>query len=62
MHLYVPLKHAEALPVQLIQAFSGFINQRGDILYPTRYWEEDVVNATIRANDGFTFMFSTETI
>ncbi len=34
---------------------SGFINQRGDILYPTLYWEQDVVNATIRANQEMTF-------
>ena len=34
---------------------SGFINQRGDILHPTQYWEEDVVKATIRANDRLTF-------
>jgi apolipoprotein N-acyltransferase len=34
---------------------SGFINQRGDILYPTEYWVPDVVNATIRSNQGITF-------
>ncbi|MDO1446666.1 apolipoprotein N-acyltransferase [Rhodocytophaga aerolata] len=34
---------------------SGFINQRGDILYPTEYWVPDVVNATIRSNQTITF-------
>lgn len=34
---------------------SGFLNQRGDILFPTRYWQEGVVNATIRANKVITF-------
>lgn len=34
---------------------SCFVNQRGDILYPTHYWEQDVVNARIRANNAMTF-------
>ncbi|QHT66621.1 apolipoprotein N-acyltransferase [Rhodocytophaga rosea] len=34
---------------------SGFINQRGDILYPTKYWVQDVVNAPIRASKLITF-------
>jgi apolipoprotein N-acyltransferase len=34
---------------------SGFINQRGDIFYPTKYWVQDVVNAPIRASKIITF-------
>jgi apolipoprotein N-acyltransferase len=34
---------------------SGFINQRGDLMYPTKYWVPDVVNATIRNNQVTTF-------
>ncbi len=34
---------------------SCFINQRGDILQPTKYWEEDVISATINASDKVTF-------
>jgi apolipoprotein N-acyltransferase len=34
---------------------SCFIDQRGDILQPTRYWEEDVISATVNANDKITF-------
>jgi apolipoprotein N-acyltransferase len=34
---------------------SGFINQRGDLIYPTKYWVPDVVNATIRNNQATTF-------
>jgi apolipoprotein N-acyltransferase len=34
---------------------SGYINQRGDILQPTAYWVEDVVQGTIKANDEITF-------
>jgi apolipoprotein N-acyltransferase len=34
---------------------SGFINQRGDIISPTSYWEQDVVRGTIRANKELTF-------
>ncbi len=34
---------------------SCFINQRGDILQPTEFWTQDVVNGTIRSNDALTF-------
>ena len=34
---------------------SGFINQRGDVLQKTNYWEEDVVKATVKANTGRSF-------
>lgn len=34
---------------------SAFINQRGDILQPTRYGEEAAIRGTIRFNDGLTF-------
>lgn len=35
-----------------------FINQRGDIISPTRYWTPDVLNGTINANDEITFYVS----
>ena len=34
---------------------SGFINQKGDVLQKTKYWEEDVVKATLKANTEKTF-------
>ena len=34
---------------------SGFINQRGDVLQQTRYWEPDAIRATLKANDKVTF-------
>lgn len=34
---------------------SAFINQRGDILQATEYWEEDVIRGEIRTNDIKTF-------
>ena len=34
---------------------SGFINQRGDVLQKTQYWEEDVIKATLKANQEKTF-------
>ena len=34
---------------------SGFINQRGDVLQKTRYWEEDVIKAKLKANTQKTF-------
>lgn len=34
---------------------SGFINQRGDVLQKTKYWEEDVIKATLKANRDKTF-------
>ena len=34
---------------------SAFINQRGDILQPTEYWEPAVIRATIHANEEITF-------
>jgi apolipoprotein N-acyltransferase len=34
---------------------SGFINQRGDVLQETRYWEPDVIKGSIRANETITF-------
>lgn len=34
---------------------SCFINQRGDIMQPTKYWEDDAIKQTINANDKITF-------
>lgn len=34
---------------------SGFINQRGDVLFATKYWVDDVIAFTINANSGKTF-------
>ncbi|HEX5000918.1 MAG TPA: apolipoprotein N-acyltransferase, partial [Bacteroidia bacterium] len=34
---------------------SCFINQRGDILQATSWWEPDAIKATIQANDTLTF-------
>ena len=34
---------------------SGFINQRGDVLQQTHYWEPDAIRATLKANDKVTF-------
>ncbi len=34
---------------------SGFINQRGDIFLPTKYWTPDVAAFTLNANDTKTF-------
>ena len=34
---------------------SGFFNQRGDVLQCTRYWTEDVIKATLKANTEKTF-------
>jgi len=34
---------------------STFINQRGDLLQPTKFWEQQVIRKSIRANDGLTF-------
>lgn len=34
---------------------SGFFNQRGDVLQETKYWEEDVIKATLKANTEKTF-------
>lgn len=34
---------------------SGFINQRGDVLQRTHYWEPDAIKATLKANDKVTF-------
>ena len=34
---------------------SAFINQRGDVLQPTAYWEEDVIKQSINLNDEKTF-------
>ena len=34
---------------------SGFVNQRGDILQPTPYWETAVIRQEINANDKITF-------
>jgi apolipoprotein N-acyltransferase len=33
---------------------SAFINQRGDILQPTRYWEQAVLRANVRLNESST--------
>jgi apolipoprotein N-acyltransferase len=34
---------------------SGFINQRGDIFLPTKYWTPDVIELSVNANDYKTF-------
>ena len=34
---------------------SGFINQRGDVLQRTHYWEPDAIRETLKANDKVTF-------
>ena len=34
---------------------SGFINQRGDVLQRTKYWEPDAIKATLKANNKVTF-------
>ncbi len=34
---------------------SAFVNQRGDILQATQYWEEDVIRGTVNTNDHLTF-------
>lgn len=34
---------------------SGFINQRGEVLQRTHYWEPDAIRATLKANDKVTF-------
>ncbi|GJM27510.1 MAG: apolipoprotein N-acyltransferase [Cyclobacteriaceae bacterium] len=34
---------------------SAFINQRGDILQPTKFWDQDVLKSTLKANDELTF-------
>ena len=34
---------------------SGFINQRGDVLQRTKYWEPDAIKATLKANTKVTF-------
>ena len=34
---------------------SCFINQRGDLIKPTSWWEKDAIKATINANDKITF-------
>ncbi|MFP4095537.1 MAG: apolipoprotein N-acyltransferase [Cyclobacteriaceae bacterium] len=34
---------------------SAFINQRGDILQETEYWEQDVIRGTIDPNESMTF-------
>ncbi|MFI5218191.1 MAG: apolipoprotein N-acyltransferase [Bacteroidia bacterium] len=34
---------------------SCFINQRGDILQPTKWWTDDAIKATLNANDEMTF-------
>ncbi len=34
---------------------SGFINQKGDVLKATHYWEEAVINKEINKNDEITF-------
>lgn len=34
---------------------SGFINQRGDVLQKTKYWERDVIRETLKANRNTTF-------
>lgn len=34
---------------------SGFINQRGDVIVQTPYWEEAALTQTINANDAITF-------
>lgn len=37
---------------------SAFIDQKGDILQPTAFWEQDVIKATLRANTNITFYTS----
>ena len=34
---------------------SGFFDQKGDVLQATKYWEEDVIKATLKANTEKTF-------
>ena len=34
---------------------SGFINQRGDVLQRTKYWEPDAIKTTLKANTKVTF-------
>jgi apolipoprotein N-acyltransferase len=34
---------------------SGFINQRGDILFATNYWVDDVIKCQLNKNDKITF-------
>ena len=34
---------------------SGFINQRGDVLQKTKYWEQDVIKEQLKANTKMTF-------
>ena len=34
---------------------SGFINQRGDVLQQTKYWEPDAIRETLKANKEVTF-------
>ncbi len=34
---------------------SGFINQRGDVMQKTKYWEQDVIRQTLKANRNLTF-------
>jgi apolipoprotein N-acyltransferase len=34
---------------------SAFINQRGDMIQPTKYWEPAVIKGSINANDKITF-------
>ena len=34
---------------------SCFINQRGEILQPTDFWEQDVIKGIIKSNDALTF-------
>jgi apolipoprotein N-acyltransferase len=34
---------------------SGFINQRGDVLQRTHYWEPDAIRETLKANTKVTF-------
>lgn len=34
---------------------SAFVNQRGDIIQPTEYWEKDVIRGTIKTNEIKTF-------
>ena len=34
---------------------SCFINQRGDVLQPTKWWEQDVIQGTINLNDVVTY-------
>ncbi|MGM0646943.1 MAG: apolipoprotein N-acyltransferase, partial [Bacteroidota bacterium] len=34
---------------------SAFVNQRGDILQPTNYWEKDVIRGVVKTNTIKTF-------